>query len=135
MLKRLDHVEIIPRDFERSLAFYTDVLGFTVDHRYPITTNGLLEVAYLVRNGAGIELLKSGRTLPERPPPEYSGYRLMAWEVDDLDAVLAQLARKGIKPTWGPRVTPDFKRAEIPDPDGNSIELRQWLKRPRALAG
>ena len=27
MLKRIDHVEIVPKDFERSLAFYTAVLG------------------------------------------------------------------------------------------------------------
>ena len=29
----IDHVEIIPSDFERTLAFYTDVLGFSLAQR------------------------------------------------------------------------------------------------------
>ena len=133
MFKRLDHVEIIPRDFERSLAFYTEVLGFALDHRYPIKAPTLNEVAYLVANGSAIELLKAVATLPQGQPPEHTGYRLMAWEVDDMDATLKQLAAKGVNPTWGPMTTPAFIRTEIQDPDGNSIELRQWLKKPAAL--
>ena len=28
MFKRIDHVEIAPADLERSIAFYTEILGF-----------------------------------------------------------------------------------------------------------
>jgi glyoxylase I family protein len=133
MLKRIDHVEIIPRDFEKSLAFYTDVLGFTVDHRYPIQAPALTEVAYLTLNGSALELLKSNGTVPARGKGEQSGYRLMAWEVEDMDATLKALAAKGVAASWGPRKTDDYIRAEITDPEGNAIELRQWLQRPRTL--
>jgi len=50
-------------------------------------------------------------------------------EVDDIDAALAFLKAKGIAPSWGPIRRPTYARAEIRDPDGNSIELRQWLER------
>ena len=29
--------------------------------------------------------------------------------------------------SWGPVKRPEYARAEIRDPDGNGIELRQWL--------
>jgi glyoxylase I family protein len=128
MLKRLDHVEIIPRDFERSLAFYTGVLGFTVDHRYPIDAPPLKEVAYLTLHDSAIELLRAENPLPRAQQQGQAGYRLMAWEVDDMEATLKDLAAKGVQPSWGPRRRDEFVRAEITDPDGNAIELRQWFK-------
>lgn len=44
-----------------------------------------------------------------------------------MDAALAYLKGKGIEASWGPMKRPDYARAEIRDPDGNSIELRQWI--------
>src|SRR5437899_2206439 len=134
MLKRLDHVEIIPGDFDRSLAFYSEVLGFTVDHRIPIPASPIKEVAYLILNGAAIELLRTDPPLSPVDRPLYAGYRLMAWEVDDMDATLRALAAKGVAATWGPRTAETYIRAEITDPDGNAIELRQWLIRPKPLS-
>jgi hypothetical protein len=32
-----------------------------------------------------------------------------------------------VQPAWGPKFRPNYARAEIRDPDGNHIELRQWL--------
>jgi hypothetical protein len=29
---------------------------------------------------------------------------------------------------WGPVTRPAYARAEIRDPDGNHIELRQWIR-------
>ncbi len=55
------------------------------------------------------------------------GYRMMALEVDDMHAALDALKDKGVECTWGPLVRPAYARAEIRDPDGNSIELRQWI--------
>jgi hypothetical protein len=52
---------------------------------------------------------------------------MMALEVEDMDAALALLASRGVAPTWGPVKRPAYARAEIRDPDGNAIELRQWL--------
>ena len=33
MFKKIDHVELIPANFERSVKFYTDVLGFKLTWR------------------------------------------------------------------------------------------------------
>lgn len=127
MLKRLDHVEIVPQHFERSLAFYTQVLGCTLDHRYAIDAGPYKEVAYLRLNDSAIELLRVEDPPPRNDQPGRAGYRLMAWEVDDMEATLRELAAKGISPSWGPRKGEEFARAEITDPDGNAIELRQWF--------
>ena len=129
MLKRIDHVEIVPKDFERSLAFYTQVLGFTVDHRYPIDAGPYKEVAYLRLNDSAIELLRVENPPPPNDRPGQAGYRLMAWEVSAMEATLKELAAKGVATSWGPRKREEFSRAEITDPDGNAIELRQWFKK------
>ncbi|MCL4473435.1 MAG: VOC family protein [Actinobacteria bacterium] len=54
------------------------------------------------------------------------GYRMIALEVDDMDAAVTYLKSKGIELTTGPAVLGTSKRAEIVDPDGLPIELRQW---------
>ena len=131
MLTRIDHVEIVPEDFERSLAFYTGTLGFTVDHRISLDAPPIKEVAYLTLNDAAIELLRADAPGANTRGRGQAGYRAMAWEVDDMAATLRDLAAKGVAPSWGPRTTPTYIRAEIDDPDGNPIELRQWLKKAR----
>ena len=133
MLKRIDHVEIVPQDFERSLAFYTQMLGFTVDHRIPVDAAPIKEVAYLTLNGSAIELLRAEPATVHDRERGQVGYNAMAWEVDDMEATLRDFAAKGIAPSWGPRTAPTYIRAEITDPDGNTIELRQWLKAPPAI--
>ena len=44
------------------------------------------------------------------------------------DTGAAYLRGKGVELVWGPRVAPTYARAEICDPEGNHIELRQWFK-------
>jgi len=39
----------------------------------------------------------------------------------------AQLKASGVEASWGPVKRPTYARAEIRDPDGNAIELRQWI--------
>lgn len=51
---------------------------------------------------------------------------MMALEVDDMDKAVEILTDKGVAITWGPVTLADSKRAEIKDPDGLPIELRQW---------
>ena len=50
----------------------------------------------------------------------------MAIEVDDMDRAIEYLKSKGVSVSWGPVTLGTSKRAEIKDPDGLSIELRQW---------
>jgi len=52
----------------------------------------------------------------------------MALEVDDMKKALEYLMGKGIDPVWGPVFRDKYARAEIRDPDGYHIELRQWMR-------
>ncbi len=130
MFKRIDHIELVTGEPERAIRFYTEVLGFTVRARDRVEGSplGPLDLVYLDLGGTTIELMSypSGRPEPA-PDAEHLGYRMMALEVEDLAAALEQLAAKGVRATWGPKVRPKYARAEIRDPDGNAVELRQWL--------
>ena len=55
MFKRIDHVEIVPHDFERAISFYTAVLGFKVKNRQKVEVSPLEEVAVprVGRHGIG----------------------------------------------------------------------------------
>jgi len=131
MFKRIDHIELLSADPGRAERFYTGVLGFTVRHRdrVPQTPLGPLDLVYLDLGGTTVELM----TYPEAQPgardsQQRLGYQMMALEVEDMDGALAHLKAHGIEPAWGPKVRPTYARAEIRDPDGNPIELRQWKK-------
>ena len=130
MFKRIDHVELLTTDPERAIAFYTGVLGFRVRarDRVPNTPLGPLELAYLDLGGTTVELMTYPDAKLAGPPAgEHLGYRMMALEVEDMDRALAHLKAHGVDPAWGPKVRPTYARAEIRDPDGNHIELRQWI--------
>ncbi len=126
MFKRIDHVEIAPSDIERSIAFYCEFLGFEMRERIPIGSPVLKQVVYLALGDTTLELLDYA----DPAPPDHSirvGYRLMALEVDSMEDSLAFLAERGIEPSQPPvDVGGGSLRAEIMDPDGLPIELRQW---------
>jgi len=130
MFKRIDHIELLTGRPEEAVRFYTGVLGFKVRSRdrIPATPLGPLDLTYLDLGGTTVELM----CYPEASPGPASGgerlgYRMMALEVEDMKGALEQLAAKGIQPVWGPKTRERYARAEIRDPDGNHIELRQWF--------
>jgi glyoxylase I family protein len=132
MFKRIDHVEIVTEELERSVQFYTDVLGFKVRTREHIDRSplGTLDLVYLDLGGTGIELIKYGGQVAPAPAQEHLGYRMMALEVADMQSTVDYLKTKGVAITWGPRVREgEYARAEIRDPDGHGIELRHWFRR------
>ena len=45
-----------------------------------------------------------------------------------MQKTLEYLKQKGVEATWGPKVRDRYARAEIRDPNGYSIELRQWFR-------
>ena len=129
MFKRIDHVEIVPADLQRTINFYTAILGFTLKSLHSVKAPPLEEVAYLTLGDTMVELLRfsqPGAPLPAAPVPPV-GYHLLALEVDDMEASVQYLRERGVAITGGPVDLPTSKRAEIQDPDGLPIELRQWL--------
>lgn len=129
MFKRIDHVEILPSDFERSMAFYRDVLEFGLVSQMPVQVGPLKEIAYLQLGDTVIELLHV-----ENPVSMSTlvtvGYRAIALEVESMDAATAYLRDHGVFVTWGPLDLGTSIRAEITDPDGLTIELREWRQKP-----
>ena len=131
MFKRIDHVEIVTDQPERTVEFYTDVLGFTVRSRDRIDGSPLgvpLSLVYLDLGGTTVELLSyEGASVEPAPRHEHLGYRMMALEVDDMQTTVEYLRTRGVAIVWGPKVRETYARAEICDPNGFHIELRQWL--------
>jgi catechol 2,3-dioxygenase-like lactoylglutathione lyase family enzyme len=131
MFKRIDHVEIVTDELDRTLRFYTDVLGFTVKSRERIEKSGLgvpIDLVYLDLGGTVVELIRyEGASVEPAPQKEHLGYRMIALEVDDMARTTAYLKTKGVGVVWGPKVTQTYSRAEICDPNGYHIELRQWF--------
>jgi catechol 2,3-dioxygenase-like lactoylglutathione lyase family enzyme len=130
MFKRIDHVEIVTDRPAESERFYTEILGFRVRARDHIERPGAgsFDLVYLDLGGTTVELI-SYRGVPVAPEPqrEHLGYRMMALEVDDMNQAGAYLKSKGVGIVWGPVVRDSFSRAEICDPNGFRIELRQWF--------
>lgn len=126
MFKRIDHVEIVPRDVDVTIDFYTRILNFKVKERKKVDAPPLEEVIYLELNDAMIELLSVKNPSPQSADPWQIGYRMIALEVANMDDALTYLKGKGVEPSWGPVNLGNSKRAEIKDPDGLPIELRQW---------
>ena len=133
MFKRIDHIELLTAAPERTIAFYVGVLGFRERDRkrIPDTPSGPLDLVYLDLGGTTIEVMcySQARSIAPRSAEQRLGWQCLALEVDDMDRALDLLKGKGIDATWGPVKRPDYARAEIRDPDGNPIELRQWYAR------
>ena len=130
MFKRIDHVEIVTDRLEPTIAFYTEVLGFTVGARDRIERpdGSVLNIAYLGLGGTTVELMSyDGVPVAPQPDLEHLGYRMMAIEVEDMKEALAYLKTKGVDAVWGPVFRDTYARAEICDPNGYRIELRHWF--------
>lgn len=133
MFKRIDHVEIVTDQPDRTIQFYTEVLGFKLRSRERVERPGggvSLNLAYLELGGTTVELITyEGIKIAPAPTGEHLGYNLIALEVDDMRATIEYLKTKGVGVVWGPLVRENrYARAEITDPNGYHIELRQWFQ-------
>jgi glyoxylase I family protein len=133
MFKRIDHIELLTATPERTIAFYTGVLGFQERERarIPETPSGPLDLVYLELGGTTVEVMcyPEAKAIPSRSAEQRLGWQCLALEVDDMEGTLNALKQKGVEAAWGPMKRPDYARAEIRDPEGNPIELRQWYRR------
>ncbi len=126
MFKRIDHVEIVPRDAERTISFYVDILGFRITSRHKVDRPPMREVIYLQLGDTVIEIISADDPKPKSDAPWEVGYRGIALEVEDMVKAVDYLKGKGITMAREPVDLGDSFRGEIRDPDGLIIELRQW---------
>jgi len=132
MFKRIDHIELLTAMPDRTLAFYTNILGFHERERtrIPETPNGPLDLVYLELGDTTVEVMcyPEAKPFAPRSAEQRLGWQCLALEVDDMDATLCMLNEHGVQAAWAPIKRADYARAEIRDPDGNPIELRQWYR-------
>ena len=124
MLNKIHHTAIICADYERSKQFYTNVLGLEISNETYRAERDSYKLD-LSLNGHYVIELFSFPNPPKRPScPEATGLRHIAFDVDDLDAIIAHLATHGVEaePIRVDETT--HKRFTfIADPDGLPIEF------------
>lgn len=95
-LNKVHHIAVICSDYRQSLAFYAEVLGLTVlaENYRPERQSYKTDLAL---NGEYVIELFSFPDPPKRVSrPEAAGLRHLAFEVDDIEASIGELDRKGI---------------------------------------
>ena len=123
-LNKVSHIAVICSNYERSLEFYTHVLGLTIiaeNYR----ENRKSHKTDLALNGEYIIELFAFPEPPARPTrPEATGLRHLAFEVDNIQNSVAELENAGISHEEVRIDEYTGKRfVFFQDPDGLPIEL------------
>ena len=118
---RFHHVFIAPADFDASLKFYRDALGWTVTRTWG--GNGTGRGALL--SGGGVEVVIASDTAYEKGRP------ILHLDIHDIDARFKSLPR-GVKVVTPPEETHWGTRwFVVRDPDGNLIAFEELHSRGR----
>ncbi len=131
MFKRIDHVEIVPSNLDRTLKFYTEILGFKIQWRRKSERPPMEELVFIELGDTLIEMFSVKEPASVSTEQWQVGCRRIALQVEDLDKAIEYLKAKGVEISSGPRAVEGLvagkllKLAEIKDPDGLSIELMQ----------
>lgn len=95
-IKGFHHVAIICSDYDKSKNFYVNILGFEIIKETLRTARNSYKLDLQVGNGDRLELF-SFPNPPERPSqPESLGLRHLAFQVENLDEMVAYLESKGV---------------------------------------
>ncbi|MFE5889311.1 VOC family protein [Streptomyces sp. NPDC002285] len=124
----LAQVRLLVGDFAACYRFYADVLGLKPQSG---AANGPYEKFSPATGSAGIALqdrAMMAEVLGELGD-EARGHRsLVVLRVDDLDTYCAQIAERGATLLHDPTPLTDRMRvAHLKDPEGNLVELQEWL--------
>jgi glyoxylase I family protein len=113
-------------DVLRSVAFYTEHLGFTLEHQQPPAFASVsLGPLHLFLSGPGAS---GSRPMPNGHRQEPGGWNRVVLSVGDLSSVIDALKKAGIRFRNEMEVGPGGRQAQIEDPDGNPIELFEPAK-------
>ena len=131
----MHHTGLTVSDLDRSVEFYTESFGWTVESRFSVAGDAFEAVVgsdgvsgqfvHLDGGGSRIELVEYDPADSARDPatlPQPGGTHL-AVAVDDVDAVLEELP-EDTDPLSEPQTTESGTRLVfVRDPDGNLVEL------------
>ena len=109
------------KDVQRSIAFYTEMLGFQLDHQnLPAFGQVSISNLKLILSGPGAS---GSRLMPDGQQQEPGGWNRIVLQVEDLPARIADLKKKGVHFRNEMEVGPGGSQVQVEDPDGNPIEL------------
>ena len=109
------------KDVARSVAFYTQHLGFTLGHQQlPAFASVSLGDSQILLSGPGAS---GSRPMPNGQNQEPGGWNRIVLKVSDLPGCIAALERDGLRIRNEMETGPGGRQIQIEDPDGNPIEL------------
>ncbi|MET0287339.1 MAG: VOC family protein [Polyangiales bacterium] len=129
------HVAVRVPDYEAEKRFLIEKLDFRVVHEWPYEDQRLAYMAPANDDSFFLEILGDGS-----PPPvakagyadlseslRHAGFHHVCLQVDDVDATVAELRRRGVKIVTEPFDLPVIQRrlAFFADPFGNLFELAE----------
>jgi len=109
------------KDVQRSIAFYTQTLGFNLDMQV-LPAFGQVSIGdlKLMLSGPGAS---GSRPMPDGRLQEPGGWNRVVLQVGDLPARIGELKDQGVRFRNEMEVGPGGKQIQVEDPDGNPIEL------------
>jgi lactoylglutathione lyase len=123
MVKKLLHTRYRVADLEKTVSFYTDVLGLEVTRR---STSGRGSQIVMLKAPESEELIEICKFDPSGPVIVGPDLTHLGFEVDDLKAFAAHAASLGYPLSDGPhRSSSGGLIAFIDAPEGYEIELFQ----------
>lgn len=118
---KLLHTRMRVGDIDKTIAFYRDVLGLEVLERKTSPRGSHLAFLRVPNSDELIELCSFPASGPVKVQEDLVH---LAFQVESLDATIADLLAKGVKITDGPTTTSSGSRFIFIDaPDGYEIEL------------
>jgi glyoxylase I family protein len=109
------------KDVSRSIGFYTEQLGFKLDHKnlpaFAQVSTGNLK---LILSGPGAS---GSRPIPDGRQQEPGGWNRVILQVADLPERIEALKKTGLHFRNQMEVGPGGKQIQLEDPDGNPLEL------------
>jgi len=121
LVKEFHGIRYQVSDVARAVAFYTQHLGFTLQHQQL--------PAFASVSLGGVDVLLSGpgasgsRPMPNGQPQQPGGWNRIVLRVTDLPSVIDALRQKELRFRNEMEVGPGGKQIQLEDPDGNPIEL------------
>src|SRR3972149_7216263 len=106
MFKRIDHTEFVPADFEKTLKFYTEILGFEITMRRKMERPPMKELVFIKLGDTMMELFSVDNPLPAPRDPWRVGYRKIALQVENVPKVVGISKGKGEEKARGPPPAP-----------------------------
>ena len=114
-------IRYLVHDVERSIAFYTHSLGFTLEQQ--------MSPAFAKVSRDDLILWLAGpqssaaRPMPDGRRPKPGGWNRLVLEVRDLPSRVAEMKQAGMRFRNEIVVGPGGKQILLEDPDGNPVEL------------